>query len=108
MLKRGVFLRQHLTLKEQTLPRSLHLLPFTESTQNLYLRNRTNCETDSLLYTSASVIDTALKNYIHKMFPTFSLVWQKYMALIFHVQKSFKIKGTSTYLPCGIYVHKYK
>jgi len=68
------------------------MLPSTECTQNLYLQHRSNCETDSLLYSSAPVIDTALKNHMHKILPTFFLVWQKYMALIFHAEKSYIIK----------------
>jgi len=35
---------------------------------------RSNCETDSPLYSSEPVIDTALKNHIHKILPTFFLV----------------------------------
>jgi hypothetical protein len=68
-LKKGLFLLQYLTLQghtsEQTLPRSLHLLPSKECTQNLYLQHRSNCETDNLLYSSAPVIDTALKKTIY-------------------------------------------
>lgn len=100
--------RSHVRTNPPSLPRSLHLLPSTGCTQNLYLQHRSNCETDILLYSSAPIIDTALKNHIHKILPTFFLVWQKYMTLIFHVEKSFTIRGTCTYLPCGIYVHKYK